>query len=240
MYPLAGPIFASGRQEQNVRTEVSAARSFEGFPGFAASPLKAAQAVRAAALGVTAALVVGLAIGAATEWYPTDVIPAATAGGPWVLVSFLVALTAAGIASATARGLACMMGLTIGYYGVGTLHTLQPSAGTASFWVPVAMVIGPLTGLAAGCVRSGAPLLGQIAAGGIPGVLLGESIAIEHRLQLLAGAGLMAVLVAWQVRRSAAQTSAAWAVARVVPVAVIACLAVGALTLSWYHSIGVY
>jgi hypothetical protein len=151
-----------------------------------------------------------------------------------VLLTFLVALTAAGIASAAARGLACMVGLTVGYYSVGTLHTLPPSSGTASFWLPAAILIGPLTGLAAGWARSGPPLLAQIAAGGIPGVLLGEAFVNHNRLETLAGVGLIAGLLAWQVRRSASQTSTARAAARAVPVAVAACLAAGALAVTWY------
>ena len=150
--------------------EAATAQTSEG-PLRVAAPLKAGQAVRVA-LGVMAALVIGLAAGAVTQWFPSPVIPASTSGGPWVLVSFLVALTAAGIASATARGLACMVGLVTGYYGVAALHGFPVSSSTASFWVPVALLIGPLTGLAAGWVRSGPPLLAQIAAGGVPNAIM--------------------------------------------------------------------
>jgi len=218
------------------RMGASAAQSPEGRPGMAAAPPKAGRAVRAA-LGVLAALVIGLAIGAVTEWFPSDVIAASTSGGPWVLVSFLVALTAAGIASATARGTACMAGLAIGYYAVGTFHTIPPSSDMARFWIPVALLIGPLTGLAAGWIRSGPPLLAQIAAGGIPGVLIGESIAEHHRLEMLVGVAMMAGLLAWQTRRTAQQIPAAQAPARALAVALAACLAAGALTASWYLGI---
>jgi hypothetical protein len=225
-----------------MNTGGSTEQSSEGRSGVAAAPPKVGQAVRVA-LGVIAALAIGLAIGAVTEWFPTDVIPAATSGGPWVLVSFLVALTAAGIASATARGLACMAGLTIGYYSAGTLHALPSSTGTASFWIPAAMLIGPLVGLAAGCVRFGPPLLAHIATGGVPGMLLGESIAAHDRLATyrlalaLVGVGMLAGLLAWQVRRYASQTSTARAVtgAGAGAVALAACLATGALTVSFYH-----
>lgn len=191
--------------------------------------------------GAIAALVIGLAVGAVTEWFPTDVIPAATSGSPWVLVSFLVALTAAGIASATARGLACMLGLAIGYYSVGTFHAIPPSTDAARYWIPAAMLIGPLAGLVAGCVRFGSPLLAQIATGGFPGVLLGESIAAQDRLAIyrlmlaLVGLGMMTGLLAWQIRRYASQTSTARAAAMTGPVALAACLAAGALTVSLYH-----
>jgi hypothetical protein len=66
----------------------------------------------------------------------------------------------------------------------------------------------------------------------IPGVLLGEGFAAGHQLETLAGAGLLAGLLAWQVRRSASQVPAARAVAGAVALA--ACLAAGALTVSWY------
>jgi len=214
-------------------TEVSAARTSEDRLGAAAAPLNAGRAVRVA-LGAAAALAIGLAAGAGTQWFPSEVIPASTSGGPWVLVSFLVALTAAGVASATARGLACMVGLAVGYYGVAALHGFPVSSSTASFWIPVALLIGPLTGLAAGWIRSGPPLLAQIAAGGVPGVLIGEGIAAHHNLETLAGVGLAAALLAWQVRRSASQTPSAGAAARAVAVALAACLAAGALTASWY------
>ena len=214
-------------------TEAPTAQTSEGPLRLAAAPLKAGQAVRVA-LGVIAALGIGLAVGAVTQLFPSQVIPASTSGGPWVLVSFLVALTAAGVASATARGLACMVGLATGYYGVAALHGYPVSSSTAGFWVPVALLIGPLTGLAAGWVRSGPPLLAQIAAGGVPGVLLGEGFAAGHELETLAGAALMAGLLAWQVRRAAAQAPAARAVAGAVAVALAACLAAGALTVSWY------
>jgi Family of unknown function (DUF6518) len=212
----------------------SAAHIPEGFPRTAAPP-KAGRGVRSA-LGVLAALVIGLVIGAVTEWFPSDTIAASTSGGPWVLVSFLVALTAAGIASATARGLACMAGMAIGYYAAGTFHTLPPSSDMARFWIPVALLIGPLTGLAAGWIRSGPPLLAQIAAGGVPGVLIGESIAVRHPLEMLVGVAMMAGLLAWQTCRSASQSSAARAAAGVA-VALAACLAAGALTASWYLGI---
>jgi hypothetical protein len=80
------------------------------------------------------------------------------------------------------------------------------------------MLIGPLAGLAAGCVRFGPPLLAHIATGGVPGMLLGESIAAHDRLATyrlalaLVGVGMMAGLLAWQVRRYASQTSTARAV----------------------------
>ena len=135
------------------------------------------------AMGVIAALVIGLTVGAVTL-LRSQVIPASTSGGPWVLVC-LVALTAAGLASATARGLACMVAAT-GYYGVAALHGYPVSGSTAGFWIPVALLIGPLTGLAAGWVRSGPPLLAQIAAGGVSGVLLGEGFAAGHELKMLA------------------------------------------------------
>jgi len=216
-----------------VLTEVSTAQISEGSLRVAAAPLKAGQAVRVA-LGVIAALVIGVAVGAVTQQFPSQVIPASTSGGPWVLVSFLVALTAAGVASATARGLACMVGLAIGYYGLAALHGYPVSGSTAGFWVPVALLVGPLTGLAAGWIRSGSPLLAHIAAGVIPGVLLGEGFAAGHQLETLAGAGLMAGLLAWQVRRAAAHAPAARAVAGAVAVVLAVCLAAGALTVSWY------
>jgi hypothetical protein len=197
----------------------------------------AGRALRAAQ-GVLAALVAGLAVGAVTQWFPSEIIAASTSGGPWVLVSFLVALTAAGIASATARGLACMLGLAVGYYGVAALHGYPVSSSTASFWIPAALLIGPLTGLAAGWVRAGSPLLAQIAAGGVPGVLLGEGIVTHHKLEMLAGSGLMAGLLIWQARRSSPQAPPARSAARTravaLALALAACLAAGALTVSWY------
>lgn len=213
--------------------ESSAVQSSADRPAVAAAPLKAGQAVRFA-LGVTAALVTGVTVGAVTQWFPNDVIPASTTGGPWVLVSFLVALTAAGIGSATARGLACMLGLSFGYYGVAAMHGYPVSGSTAFFWVPAAMLIGPLTGLAAGWIRSGPAWLAQIGAGGVPGVLLGEGIMHAHELELLTGACLLAGLLAWQVRRSAARAPAAWAVVRAVAVTLAACFAAGAVTAGWY------
>ena len=65
-------------------------------------------------------------------------------------------------------------------------------------------------------------------------MLLGEGFAAGHKLETLAGAGLMAGLLAWQVRRDAARAPAARAVAGAVAVALAACLAAGALTVSWY------
>jgi CHASE2 domain-containing sensor protein len=88
--------------------------------------------------------------------------------------------------------------------------------------------------LAAGWVRSGPPLLAQVAAGGVPGVLLGEGIAAHHQLETLAGVGLMAGLLAWQARRSASRAPAARGVARAWAVALAACLSAGVLTAGWY------
>jgi hypothetical protein len=62
-------------------TEVSTAHTSEDRPGVAAAPLKAGQAVRVA-LGVIAALVIGLAVGAVTQWFPSEAIPASTSGVP--------------------------------------------------------------------------------------------------------------------------------------------------------------
>lgn len=207
-----------------------------------AAQARGGRAVRAV-LVVMAALVIGLTVGAVTEWFPSEALPASTTGSPWVLVSFLVALTAAGTASATAQGLACMVGLTIGYYGAGTFHTYPASSGTAALWVPVAMVIGPLVGLAAGWVRFGPPLLAFIAAGSVPGVLIGEAIAAQarwgtYRRELaLAGVAMLAVLLVWQVCRHAAQKSTARTAATAATVALATCLAAGALTVGLYRHV---
>jgi hypothetical protein len=230
----AAPVAGTHRGEgQNMQTEVPAAPATEGQPGVAATPLLTGRAVRVV-LGVVAALVIGLVVGAVTERHPSDVIPASTAGGPWVFLSFLVALTAGRIATATARGMACMTGLAIGYYGAASLQGFELSTGTAGFWIPLALVIGPLTGLAAGWVRSGPPLLAQIGAGGVPGTLLSEGFAASHDLELLAGAVLLAALLAWQVHRAAAHAPAPLAAVRAGAVTLAACLATGALTASWY------
>jgi Family of unknown function (DUF6518) len=223
-----------------MQTEVPAAPAAEGRlgAGAGAAPLMSGRAVRVV-LGVAAALVIGLAVGAVTERHPSDVIPASTSGGPWVLLSFLVALTAGRIATATVRGLACMAGLAIGYYAAASLQGFELSTSTAAFWIPLALVIGPLTGLAAGWVRSGPAVLAQIGAGGVAGTLLGEGRVTHHELELLAGAVLLAALLVWQVHRAAAQFPAARAPAaraavRAGAVTLAACLATGALTAGWY------
>ena len=104
----------------------------------------------------------------------------------------------------------------------------------------VSAFAGRTGGLVAGCVRFGSPLLAQIATGGFPGVLLGESIAAQDRMAIyrlmlaLVGLGMMTGLLAWQVRRYASQTSTARAADMTGPVALAACLAAGALTVSLY------
>jgi Family of unknown function (DUF6518) len=271
--PKAAGGFAAGpgsdrrqrpREPRNRRVSVKGVYSArmeleERSPGAAQAAPGAGQAAPAAApvsprwvagraVRLLAALVAGVTAGAliagAQSWLPADVTQRyANAGGPWVLISFLVALAAPGVAWAIASGFACMAGLVAGFFLASALHSLPPS-GSPGLWMSAAMVFGPLTGLAAGWVRFGPPPLAATAAGGIAGILAGEAVTPQVRsgpywpVEAIAGLGLLAGLLAWRCRSPGPQRSAAWL--WVTAVALIACLAAAALTVGAARSSGFF
>jgi hypothetical protein len=181
---------------------------------------------------------VGLVVGAATEraqsLLPWSTSALANSAGSWVVVAFLVALTARNLPEAAARGTVSLVGLVAGFYMAQSFRGIAVSPHTIVFWTAAAAAVGPLVGVAAGAVRRGRPITAALGAGILGGLLIGESLYGLHyiasstssgywHVQLVVGVGAASALAWWRSRHLLA----------VVPSG-LACMATAALTLGAY------
>jgi hypothetical protein len=187
-------------------------------------------------LGAAAALLIGTVLGGLTDlgqaWLPSLANSLANSGGSWVLVAFLVALTAGSAARAATRGGLSLLGLVIGFYATAFGRGVAVSPSAVRFWLAAALLIGPIVGLAAAWVRYGTPWRVAAGAGVVGGLLVGEGVYGLHfiyystssaywAVQVLVGLGLVLGLLAWRARRPS-----------VGPVAIITGFVVGAGTVA--------
>jgi hypothetical protein len=165
-------------------------------------------------VGVLLALAVSAAVGALTpigqQYLPQSVAPLANSSGSWTMVAF-----AAVYASRTRPVLAAVLGalcfvLMNELYGVvSTLRGNPYTAGFPDFWNLVAVVVGPVVGLAAAWLHGRRPALTVLAVAAPSAVLLGEGgyyLAVLHAfgaygvLEIVGGTVLLLVLVARRLR----------------------------------------
>jgi len=131
-------------------------------------------------LGLVSASVIGLVIGALTNWgqsrLPWYAGSLANSAGSWVLVAFLAALSGSRIRHSVSRGFLCLVTLTVGYYIAAVARDIPVSVSAAMFWLLAAGVFGPIVGLTAGWVRHGGSIQIGVGSGTLAGFLAGEAI----------------------------------------------------------------
>jgi hypothetical protein len=162
------------------------------------------------------AVVVGFAVGAATEWsvphLPFSLEPLGNTAAPWVLVAFVVALTARRSQESLMLAVVTLLALVLGFYVAEAIRGWPVSRHQIAFWFLAAFVAGPLVGLAADWLRSGRPLAAGLGAGIVGGVLVGEAVYGIRKLrfsspagywhvQLVVGIVLAVGLTLWRCRR---------------------------------------
>jgi hypothetical protein len=168
----------------------------------------------AARLGL--AVVVGLAIGAATEWsvphLPFSLEPLGNTAAPWILVACAVALTAHRIGESLMLAVVTLVALVLGFYVAEACRGWPVSRHQVEFWFAASVAIGPLVGLAAAWVRHAERTTAALGAGVLGGLLAGEAVDGLTRLKLSSparywhvqfalGVGLAVGLTLWRSRR---------------------------------------
>ena len=164
--------------------------------------------------GVVLALAVAAAAGALTpigqQYLPEPLAPLANSSGSWTVITFVaVHLSRTRPVAAALLGAACFVLLNELYAVVSTLHGNPYTAGFPDAWNLMAIVVGPVVGLAAAWLREerAARLVPAIAA---PcAVLLGEGVYYVTVLgvfgaygfvEIAAGVFLLLVLVVRRIR----------------------------------------
>jgi hypothetical protein len=202
------------------------------------SPLRSGTAAR-----FVLAVLLGLAVGAWTEWEVLRITfalePLTNTAAPWVLLAFLVALTARRVEEAVALAVVTLLALVVGFYLAQATRGWEVSHHQLAFWLIASFVAGPLVGLAAGWLRHGGRLLGSVGAGIVGGIFVGEAAygirkltySSPHpywRVQIGLGIAIAVGLPLWRCRRDL--TAAVPALAASLAV----CAGIGLATLAAY------
>ena len=132
----------------------------------------------AGALGLVASG--GVVLGAGTAFaqavLPRAASPLANSAGSWVLAAFLLALSCRRLSAAAAGGALALAALTCGYYVTNELRGYPASTAHVLFWLVASVAVGPFLGAAAHVLRTAAPRLAALGAGGLAGLLIGEGV----------------------------------------------------------------
>ncbi len=169
-------------------------------------------------------LVAGVATSFAQGWLPPQAGSLANSAAPWCAVAFLSALVAARASAAVTAGPLALAALVAGYYVTSDLRGQPVGLRTVAFWGLVAVVAGPVLGLAAYAVRHRRGLVAAAACGVPVGLLVGEGaygLAVIADTtyppywwaEVVSGVVLLAVLGAVRLRRPGALAAAVVAAA---------------------------
>jgi hypothetical protein len=221
---------------------------FETFLGLAGTgrphELEPGRRLVRMAARLTLAVAVGLAGGAVTEWsvphLPYSLEPLSNTAAPWVLVAFVVALTARSMGESLMLAVISLIALVLGFYVAEALRGWPVSLHQVEFWAATSVIMGPLIGLAADLLRHAGPTAGAFGAGVLGGLLTGEAVhgltALEFStsahywdVQFVLGVGLAVGLTLWRSRGRLLGYAAALAVS------LAACAVVGLATLVAYQ-----
>lgn len=147
------------------------------------SPIFGAQEKARAVLGPAwvGAVLIGLVLGGLTQlsqtYLPDFWRSISNSGAPWVLITFAAAMAARSATVAALHGWLTLTCLELGYVVVASWRGFPSSATTVSFWLIVALVLGPPTGLAGYLLRTGAAPWAGLAGGLTAGIVSGEGLA---------------------------------------------------------------
>lgn len=100
------------------------------------------------AVAVVAGLVTGALTLAGQAVLPTEANRLANSGAIWVTVAFVVGWRAPSDATAALAGLVSLIGALVGYFVTAASAAAGVSASTVAIWVGVALVGGPIFGVA--------------------------------------------------------------------------------------------
>lgn len=160
-------------------------------------------------------LVAAGAAGALTAYaqgfLPDELGSLANSVGTWTLVGFVLALPARRLRTAAVAGALSLAALVAGYYVANELRGFPASSRAVVFWVLAAAVAGPAIGASAHWVRHGQGSRRAVAAGLVPGLLMGEGIygltviadttyPPYWAAELTAGVAALVGLCAWRLR----------------------------------------
>jgi Family of unknown function (DUF6518) len=193
---------------------------------------------------VALAIVIGLAVGAATEWsvphLPFSLEPLGNTAAPWVLVAFAVALTGRRMGESVMLAVVTLLALVLGFYVVEACRGWGVSRHQVALWSVASVALGPLVGLAAGWLRHAGRRTAALGVGVLGGLLAGEAVwgltglrfsspADYWHVQFVLGVGLAVGLTLWRSRRRLRGSGSALAVS------LAAGTVVGLATLGVYH-----
>jgi hypothetical protein len=189
------------------------------------------------------AVVVGLAVGAWTEWEVLRIsfalLPLTNTAAPWVLAAFLVGLSARRVEEAVLLAVVTLLALVVGFYIAQATRGWEVSHHQLAFWLIASFVAGPLVGLAAGWLRHGSTVLAAVGAGIVGGIFVGEAAygirkltySSPHtywRVQIALGVVIAIGLPLWRRRRELTSVAPALAAS------LATCAGIGAATLAAY------
>jgi hypothetical protein len=164
---------------------------------------------------LTLAVVVGFAVGAATEWsvphLPFSLEPLGNTAAPWIVVACAVALTARRMGGSLMLAVVTLIALVLGFYVAEAYRGWPVSRHQVVFWFAASVALGPLVGLAAAWLRNARRTTAALGAGVLGGLLAGEAVyglrelrfsspARYWHVQLALGIGLAVGLTLWRSR----------------------------------------
>ncbi|XVQ07239.1 DUF6518 family protein [Spirillospora sp. CA-255316] len=151
--------------------------------------------LRIAAIRAAVSLVAGLALGVVTNlaqgWLPGSWNQIANSGAVWSAVAFVVGALSAnrGVSSAAAAGLTAEAGLVIGYYAFAEFGRDGMGApAPALAWLVMAVVAGPLFGVAGAWWRRGRAHRRIVGGAALAGVIGAEGVHHAFALHYMAQA----------------------------------------------------
>lgn len=158
-----------------------------------------ASAIRQPTGWLLTATLVGLATGAATlagqAVLPVEANRLANSGAVWVSVAFAVAWRTRSDRSAALAGLLTLLAALVGYFVAAALVQAGISTSTVAIWVGVAVVGGPVFGVAGRWRATGSERRAMLGVALLGGVYLAEGIFTLWQVPHMALAGWLSVLV---------------------------------------------
>ena len=129
------------------------------------------------AVGLTVAVVVGLAVGALTAygqgWLSDSTSSLANSAGPWSLAAFVVARYNRRLLPAVVAAVLVLACCEFGYVIANRIRDVPSATSTVVFWLTAAVLAGPPLGVAAAW-STRRDLRRQLGFGVVGGVLIGE------------------------------------------------------------------
>jgi hypothetical protein len=169
----------------------------------------------AAAARLALAIVAGAAVGSVIEWsvphLPFALEPLGNSAAPWLIVAFVIALTARSVIESAALAVLTLIALVMGFYVSQDIRGWAVSQHQVVLWTAASFAAGPLVGVAAAWLRRANRTRAALGAGVLGGLLAGEAVyglrklefstpARYWHVQLVVGIAVAAVLPLYRSR----------------------------------------